>query len=546
MFDFPVKSKYEVQDDYATRLFLFTHKKNIPVGDFTRAINEGKISRRSMENLISGIEQRDGKFTRLLDGDELTAYLNKLKRALRNADKGEDRKNKAIDEKIEAFLDGNYRVLVEFLENLKEQRNMDRTIKRNERKLVKVKEYLKGLDDETREQLTERLSSIHPFFADTDKVELQRRFTPSLVLEYFNTLTTANIPDNMKRLAVQAPHKKGLNNAKRATAFTGERFQITPAFEFFMENDSLNLSKVKVKKVKTSWMDDMVVTILDSNDFSDFDGMTITSGGVQYDVVSELRNIKNRDDYAKAGSVKDGSARSRKASVLRNIRNGSEQVPKSVLNLIRNVGMVDESMEIPIEDMMKILYPENFDSVDDILKKYDLKDDDALDEITDRLDESRSRFKFSDYTDDSGDEITFKEGTLVPPKSDRPVFVELVFESEEVGSDSLTMNKDDEFLDSLNDREFGNKMSLADYLETIMHIDRHYNRNRKLRDAILTYKENEDYDELINEFESNFNRVKREFVENIEQTVRKVLLDEELDKVHTIIENMGLTRSGEQ
>ena len=107
--------------------------------------------------------------------------------------------------------------------------------------------------------------------------------------------------------------------------------------------------------------------------------------------------------------MKDGSARSRKASVLRNIRNSSEQVPKSVLNLIRNVGMVDESMEIPIEDMMKILYPENFDSVDDILKKYDLKDDDALDEITDRLDESRSRFKFSDYTDDSGDEITFKD-----------------------------------------------------------------------------------------------------------------------------------------
>lgn len=542
MFDFPVKSKYEVQDDYATRLFLFTHKENIPVGDFTRAINEGKISRRSMENLISGIEQRDGKFTRLLDGDELTAYLNKLKRALRNT----SNKNKVLDEKIEAFLDGNYRVLVEHLEKLKEQRNMDRTLKLRESKMKKVKEYLKGLDDETREQLTERLSSIHPFFADTDKIELQRRFTPSLVLEYFNTLTTANIPDNMKRLAVQSPHKKGLNNAKRATAFTGEKFQITPAFEFFMENDSLNLSKVKTKKVKTSWMDDMVVTILDSNDFSDFDGMTITSGGVQYDVVSELRNIKNRDDYAKAGSVKDGSSRSRKASVLRNIRNGSEQVPKSVLNLIRNVGMVDESMEIPIEDMMKILYPENFDSVDDILKKYDLKDDDALDEITDRLDESRSRFKFSDYTDDSGDEITFKEGTLVPPKSDRPVFVELVFESEEVGSDSLTMNKDDEFLDSLNDREFGNKMSLADYLETIMHIDRHYNRNRKLRDAILTYKKNEDYDELINEFESNFNRVKREFVENIEQTVRKVLLDEELDKVHTIIENMGLTRSGEQ
>ena len=117
MFDFPVKGKYEVQDDYATRLFLFTHKENIPVGDFTRAINEGKISRRSMENLISGIEQRDGKFTRLLDGDELTAYLNKLKRALRNSSK----KNKILDEKIEAFLDGNYRVLVEYLEKLKEK-----------------------------------------------------------------------------------------------------------------------------------------------------------------------------------------------------------------------------------------------------------------------------------------------------------------------------------------------------------------------------------------------------------------------------------------
>ena len=317
------------------------------------------------------------------------------------------------------------------------------------------------------------------------------------VLKYFQKLSQAKLTINEKKYAV-APPLMELKTAANEVSYLGESvFTVTPSFEYFMRQNSLNVDKIATKKPKKSLQLDVVLNDIDRN--TDLDKY----GDLEIDLQDIGQKLK--------GSLPQ------KLKQLKRLMDGDAEILDAMERAMA-IAEKKDRLKLPRDDVFVIAYPkdekynrksENFNNFTN--KYFDGNKEEAYDFVLDnskKLDMIRDR----NY---KGDEITI-------PDSLKRIFEELTTVDEFDSKGSLEMKVPElTYLRSLNDFKFANTNNVADYLETISLIQEIYLDDDTLRKANAKYVDKEmDYEKLIELYEKEFSNVKDKFIDMIGERVQ--------------------------
>ena len=489
---FVKKRRNQTTDEYLIPLLAATQKASI--SDIEEAVPK-IVTKEQFVALIEKLESGDLDVQAKAMGVDVPKIINAIKAGI-----GERRTtdNKLIvrglvDDLINRRPDGFF----EYLEKQKKGKQLARFKRRNQDEINRVIEYATD-----QPEIRDRLESEYPKIFGFVEMALTRPDNLS-VLMYFRKLSQAKLTVNEKKYAV-APPAEPEKKALAKTKFTGKDvFTVTPSFEHFMRQNSLEIEKIPTKKPKTSLKLDIVLNDIDRNTDLDKYG----------DLEIDLKDI---------GQKLKGSL-PQKLRQLKRLMDEDAEILDSMERAMATVKT--DIVKLPRDDVFVIAYPkdekynrksENFNNFTN--KYFDGNREEAYDFVLDnskKLDMIRDR----NY---KGNEITI-------PKPLMSIFDELLTVEEFNPKESLAASvaakekfDDEKFKKNLNDLKFSNILTVADYLETIALISR-YVKIYTLRDINKKYiKGDAEYEELIELYEKEFKNVKDKFIDMIGERVQEL------------------------
>ena len=483
--------------------------------DIVGSLNNKEITKNQLVYLIQaagGMDVRDKeKMDIYFDAKKID--VDSLKKKLESV---VTKKGANLPILVDQFTRGDHDPLLNQLSKLKTERYLSRTKQRNRIQFNRIIEYAKD-KPELMDKLTEIDGNI---FIDESSANVTGGFAN--ILTYFKELSRSRLKDYDKKFGV-APtdvFRRSTDSVKRRTAFTGSKdgaFQVTAAFEYFMNNNSLDMSEIKPRKIKTSLVLAELVKDIDGNKLDKYRGMTVGDRDMAVD--SALRSIRNEDGYK--GNVTE------KARFLKEVLDGGDRNQSQALRAVLQRGDVKiDRTRVPKRDIM-LMQSNNYLKMRSTEEMKDFADDYFDGEIKDairyirnlRKDKnkpsmlSREANLLDDFNLDK-----YKKGTeIVIPQKMVGIFEELKTEEEvdipsslsasakNVGSESFSEEK-------LNDGKFSIDLNLADLLETIAQAERWYVDQGEL------VKENEkyirgdiEYDDLISMYEKKYTQIRNGF-----------------------------------
>jgi len=485
---FVKKRRNQTTDEYLIPLLAATQKASI--SDIEEAVPK-IVTKEQFVALIEKLESGDLDVQAKAMGVDVPKIINAIKAGI-----GERRTtdNKLIvrglvDDLINRRPDGFF----EYLEKQKKGKQLARFKRRNQDEINRVIEYATD-----QPEIRDRLESEYPKIFGFVEMALTPPDNLS-VLMYFRKLSQAKLTVNEKKYAV-APPLTELKSAADEVSYLGDNvFTVTPSFEYFMRQNSLNVDKIATKKPKKSLQLDVVLNDIDRN--TDLDKY----GDLEIDLQDIGQKLK--------GSLPQ------KLRQLKRLMDGDAEILDKMERAMA-IAEKKDRLKLPRDDVFVIAYPnkEEYDEESDNFKNFankyfDGDEDDAydfVDENTDGLDMIRDR----NY---KGNEITI-------PDSLKRIFEELTTVDEFDSKGSLEMKVPElTYLRSLNDFKFANTNNVADYLETVSLIQEIYLDDETLRKANAKYVDKEmDYEKLIELYEKEFSNVKDKFIDMIGERVQEL------------------------
>tara|TARA_R100000388_G_scaffold93672_1_gene78851 strand:- start:966 stop:2585 length:1620 start_codon:yes stop_codon:yes gene_type:complete len=419
------------------------------------------------------------------------------------------KKGASLSVLIDQFTSGNHDGLLGYLKKMKKQFNLKRTKQRNRIQFDRIIEYAKD-KPELMDKLTEIDGNI---FIDESSANVTGGFAN--ILTYFKELSRSRLKDYDKKFGVAPTEffRRSTDSVKRTTAFTGSKdgpFQVTAAFEYFMNNNSLDMSEFKPRKIKTSLVLAELVKDIDGNKLDKYRGMTVGDRDMAVD--SALRSIRNEDGYK--GNVTE------KARFLKEVLDGEDINQSQALRAVLQRGDVKiDRTRVPKRDIM-LMQSNNYLKMRNTEEMKDFADDyfdgeikDAIKYIRKLRDDENKANLLDDFNLDK-----YKKGTeIIIPQKMVGIFEELKTEEEvdipsslsasarNVGSESFSKAK-------LNDGKFSIDLNLADLLETIAQVERWYVGEGELVKENKKYiNGNMEYDDLIPMYEKKYTKIRNGF-----------------------------------
>ena len=489
---FREKGEKEKLEEYL--YVLLTSTKGKSIANIEQAVDDGLVKKEEFEALIKKLESGDFDVVAGPMEVDVPNMIDAIKAGIKEK-RTTDKKlivRGLVDDLINNRPDGFF----EHLEKEKKNRHLPRFKRNNKDEINRVIEYAKN-EPEIRDRLESEYPKIFGF------VEMALTPPDNLsVLEYFRKLSQAKLTVNEKKYAV-APPLTELKSADKKTYYLGDNvFTVTPSFEYFMRQKSLNVDKIATKKPKKSLQLDVVLNDIKNRNL---------------DKYGDLR-IDLEDIGAKLTAIK----LPKKLDQLKRLMDEDVEV-FSAIERAMAIAEKKDRLKLPRDDVFVIAYPkdekynrksENFNNFTN--KYFDGNREEAYDFVLDnskKLDMIRDR----NY---KGDEITI-------PDSLKRIFEELTTVDEFDSKASLEMKvanlPPDATLGSLNDFEFANTNNAGDYLETIALIQNIYLKDESLDEANEKYISKEmDYEKLIELYEKEFSNVKDKFIDMIGERVQEL------------------------
>jgi len=473
---------------------LFTSTRGKSIANIEQAVDDGLVKKEEFEALIKKLESGDFDVVAGPMEVDVPKMIDAIKAGIK--EKRTTDKKLIVRGLVDDLINGRPDGFFEHLEKEKKNRNLPRFKRNNKDEINRVIEYATD-----KPEIRERLESEYPKIFGFVEMALTPPDNLS-VLKYFQKLSQAKLTVNEKKYAV-APPLTELKSADKKTYYLGDNvFTVTPSFEYFMRQNSLNVDKIATKKPKKSLQLDVVLNDIDRN--TDLDKY----GDLEIDLQDIGQKLK--------GSLPQ------KLKQLKRLMDGDAEILDKMERAMA-IAEKKDKLKLPRDDVFVIAYPnkEEYDEESDNFKNFankyfDGDEDDAydfVDENTDGLDMIRDR----NY---KGNEITI-------PDSLKRIFEELttVDEFDSKGSLEMSISDSENFFhaESLNDLKFANTNNIADYLETISIIQAKYLGEKSLKFANLKYIDKKmDYEELIELYEKEFSNVKDKFIDMIGERVQEL------------------------
>lgn len=494
---FQKKRRNQTRDQYVDVLFALTRGKSVE--DIDQAVPE-IVKKEQFEALIEKLES--GGFDLLAEkmkeneGIEIDIpkMIDTIKAGIKDK-KSSDNKltvRGLVDDLINGRPDGFF----EHLENQKKRMNLARFKRNNKDEIERVIEYARD-KPEIRDKLESEYPKIFGF------VEMTLTPPDNLsVLEYFRKLSQTKLTVNEKRYAVAAP-KMEMGEAAREVSYLGENlFTVTPSFEYFMRQNSLNVEKIATKKPKTSLKLDMILNDINKNKLDKYGDLRI-----------DLEDI---------GEKLTAVELPKKLAQLKRLMDTDLEVYGTIDDAMSMI-VREDRLKLPRDDVFVVAYPKD--------EKYNRKSENFNDFTNKYFDGDRS--EAYDFVYDNTDKLdmirdrNYKGDEIIIPEQLKGIFEELATVDEFDSKGSLEMKVADLPPDatsgSLNDFKFANTNNAADYLETISLIQEIYLEDDALSKANEKYVDKEmDYEKLIELYEKEFKDVKDRFIDMIGERVQEL------------------------
>ena len=488
---FVEKKTDETLDEYL--LYLLAATKNASINDIEEAVPK-IVKKGQFEALIEKLES--GDFDVLVENMKINVpkMVNAIKAGI--GEKKTTDSRTIVKELVDELLAGKSERFFELLENEKKNRNLTRFKRRNQDEINRVIEYARD-EPEIREKLESEYPKIFGF------VEMNLTSPDNLsVLKYFRKLSQANLTVNEKKYAV-APPTTELKSADGQVSYLGDNvFTVTPSFEYFMRQNSLNVEKIPTKKPKTSLQLDIILNDINKNDLDKYGDLKIALE----DIGEKLTAVELPKKLAQLKRLMD-----KEVEIFDTINNAMSMIVR------------EDRLKLPRDDVFVVAYPNNEEYDEDsekfknfANKYFDGDEDEAYDFVEDntgKLDMIRDR--------------NYKGDEIIIPEQFKRIFEELTTMDEFDSKGSLEMKvadlSPDSALGSLNDFKFANTNNAADYLETISLIQEIYLEDDTLSKANEKYIDKEmDYEKLIELYEKEFKDVKDKFIDMIGERVQEL------------------------
>ena len=426
------------------------------------------------------------------------------------------KKGASLSVLVDQFTSGNHDGLLGYLKKMKKQFNLKRTKQRNRIQFDRIIDYAKD-KPELMDKLTEIDGNI---FIDESSTNVTGGFAN--ILTYFKELSRSRMKDYDKKFGVAPTEffRKSSDSVKRSTAFTGSTdgaFQVTPAFEYFMKNDTFDMSTFKPRKLKTSLVLSELVKDIDGNKLDKYRGMTIGDRDTRVD--SALRSIKDEDGYK--GNITE------KTRFLKKVLEGGDRTQSQGIRAAMQRGDVKiDRSRVPKRDIM-LMQSNNYLKMRSTEEMKDFADDYFDGEIKDairyirnlRKDENKANL-LDDFNLDRYEKAT----EIIIPQKMVGIFEELKTEEEIDMPSSLSASarrEDSVSKVKLNDGKFSLDLNLADFLETIAQVQRWYGDVGELVKENKKYISGDiEYDDLISLYEKRYTKVRNDFRDEMIKKVR--------------------------
>ena len=507
------------------------------------SLKKGEITRRQLRYLSHAIGGKDLGEKQAGDKEKLDAYLDakkidgdSLKRkldAVIDASGGVTR----LSEMVDKFTKGDHDELLDYLLKLKKQFYLKRTKQRNRIQFDRISDYAKD-----KPELMDKLTAIdNNIFVDEPSARISGGFAN--ILTYFKELSNSRLRDYDKRFAVAPAGEYYVRNAvekvKGSTAFTGSPFQVTPAFERFMRNSTLNIEEFKPRKVKPSLVLMELVKQIDGNKLDDYSKMNIEVRGRDMRLTSALRSIRNEEGYKGdimektrfLRKILDGGDATYQTALRKVLRDGDvkvqrSRIPKDHIDFLQRPREIDASDEEEDKRKKESFFDTYFNGDD--RKGYnfarDLRRNDEKKDVREAIDAiDLSRYPKAEEILVSQIVAEFFDGMMTEEVEDLPT--------------NLSVSARKTLSSKLNDGVFSSELNLADYLETIAQIQNYYvDHNKPLIKANRKYINDEmEYDDLIKEYEKAYTQVRNGFRDDMLKRVSEIHTNRSEEDIREII-----------
>ena len=474
--------------------------------DIVGSLNNKEITKNQLVYLIQaagGMDVRDKeKMDIYFDAKKID--VDSLKKKLESV---VTKKGANLPILVDQFTRGDHDPLLNQLSKLKTERYLSRTKQRNRIQFNRIIEYAKD-KPELMDKLTEIDGNI---FIDESSANVTGGFAN--ILTYFKELSRSRMKDYDKKFGVAPSEhfRKSTDAVKRTTAFTGSRegaFQVTAAFEYFMKNDTFDMSTFKPRKLKTSLVLSELVKDIDGNNLDKYRGMTIGDRDTRVD--SALRSIKDEDGYK--GNITE------KTRFLKKVLDGGDRTQSQGIRAAMQRGDVKiDRSRVPKRDIM-LMQSNNYLKMRSTEEMKDFADDYFDGEIKDAIRyirNLRKDEKKANLLDDFDLDRYEKATEIIIPQKMVGIFEELKTEEEIDMPSSLSASarrEDSVSKAKLNDGKFSLDLNLADFLETIAQIGRWYSDVDELIEDNKKYISGDiEYDDLISLYEKRYTKVRNDF-----------------------------------
>ena len=488
---FVKKRRNQTLDQYVDVLFALTRGKS--VADIEQAVPE-TVTKEQFVALIEKLESGDLDVQAKAMEVNVPKMINAIKAGIGER-RTSDNKLKVkglVDDLINGRPDGFF----EYLEKQKNQRNISQFKRRNQDEINRVIEYASD-----KPEIRDRLESEYP--AIFGFVEMNLTSPDNLsVLKYFRKLSQANLTINEKRYAVAPPLMEMATAAKKIYYLGDNVFTVTPSFEYFMRQNSLNVEKIPTKKPKTSLQLDIILNDINKNDLDKYGDLKIALE----DIGEKLTAVELPKKLAQLKRLMD-----KEVEIFDTINNAMSMIVR------------EDRLKLPRDDVFVVAYPnkEEYDEDSDNFKNFankyfDGDEDEAYDFVEDntgKLDMIRDR--------------NYKSNEIIIPEGIKSIFESLMDmdEFDPKGSLEMSISDSENFLynETLNDLKFADTNNIADYLETISIIQDVYLRVKSLKFANLKYIDKKmEYEKLIELYEKEFKDVKDKFIDMIGERIQEL------------------------
>lgn len=488
---FVKKRGNQTVDEYLIPLLAATRKASI--NDIEEAVPE-TVTKEQFMALIEKLESGDLDVQAKAMEVDIPKMINAIKAGI--GEKRTTDKKLIVRGLVDDLINGRPNGFFEYLKKQKRGKHLAQFKRRNKDEINRVIEYARD-EPEIREKLESEYPAIFGF------VEMNLTSPDNLsVLKYFRKLSQANLTVNEKKYAVAPPSMEMATVAKKIYYLGDNVFTVTPSFEYFMRQNSLNVEKIPTKKPKTSFQLDIVLNDINKNDLDKYGDLRIALE----DIGDKLTAVELPKKLAQLKRLMD-----KEVEIFDTINNAMSMIVR------------EDRLKLPRDDVFVVAYPKD--------EKYNRKSENFNNFTNKYFDgDKRKAYKFVLNNTEKLDMIrdrNYRSDEIIIPEQLKRIFEELatVDEFDSKGSLEMSISDSENFLynETLNDLKFADTNNIADYLETISIIQEVYLRVKSLKFANLKYIDKKmEYEKLIELYEKEFKDVKDKFIDMIGERVQEL------------------------